>query len=107
MLRVSGNAVCQASLEVRPDEFIGIELRRISREVKGFDSRIAFKELFDELCPVKRASVPEKDDGSFEVTAKMSEELSDLFGPNVPVGIKAGVESQTLSLWRDRDCGNG
>jgi len=107
VFKVSGDAVCQISFEVCPDKFIGIKLRRISREVKGLDSRTASKESFDELGPVERASVPEKDEGALEVTRKVSEELPDLSGPNVPVGVKARVESKTFSLGRDCDGGDG
>lgn len=107
MLKVSGNAVGQIPFEVGPDKFIGIKLGRISREVKGLDSRIAPKESFDELGPVDRASVPEKNDLAFEVAAKVSEELPDLSGSNVLVGIKARVESETFPLGRDRNGRDG
>ena len=100
MLKVSGNAVGQISFEVCPDKFIGIKLRGIPREVKSLDSRIASKESFDELGSVDRASVPEKDDRAFEVPTKVLEELPDLSGSNVFVGIKARVESKTFRLQR-------
>jgi len=106
MLKVSGNAVCQSSFEVCPDKFIGVKLRRISGKVKGLDLRIASKESFDDLGPVERASVPEKNDLAFEVATKVPEELPDLSGSNVFVGIKARVESKTFSLGRDRDGGD-
>ena len=106
MLKVAGNAVGQTSLEVRPDQFIGIKLRGVSWEVNGVESRTAAQEAFDELGSVERASIPEKNDRSSEMAAKMPEEPSNLFGPDVPVGIKARVEPKTLSLWRDRDGGD-
>lgn len=107
MFKVSGDAVCQISLEVCPDKFIGIKLRRVSWEVKGMDSRTTFKESLDELGSVGRASVPEKNDRPLEVARQMSEELSDLFGPDVLIGIKPRVESKPFSFWRDRDGRNG
>ena len=61
MLKVFGNAVGKTSLEVCPNKFIGVEFRRVSREVKGLDSRIASKELPNESGAVDRTSVPEKD----------------------------------------------
>ena len=106
VLKVSGNAVGQTSLEVGPDKLVGVKLRRISREVNGVDSRIVSQVLFDELGPVERAPVPEKHDGPSEVATKVPEEVSDLFGPNVLVGIKARVESKPFSLGRDRDGGD-
>ena len=107
MLKVFGNAVCQTSFEIGPDKFIRVKLRRISREVKGLDSRIASKEFSDKLGPVDRASVPKEKDRTFEVLAKVSEKRTDLPGPNVQVGVKACVESKTFSLGRDRDGGDG
>lgn len=107
MLKVFRDAVCQASLEVCPDKFIGIKLRRVSWEVKGMDSRATFKESLDELGSVDRASIPEKNDRPLEVARQMPEELSDLFGPNVLIGIKPRVKSEPFSFWRDRDGGDG
>lgn len=107
MLKAFGNAVGQSSFEICPDKFIGVKLRRISREVNGLDSRTASKELLGELGSVERASVPEKDDRAFEVATKVSEELPDLSGPNVLPGIKARVESKAFSFGRDRNGGDG
>lgn len=101
---VSWNAVGQTSLEVCPDKFIGVKFRRVSWEVKGMDSRTASKESLDEFCLVDGASIPEEDDRAFEAAAKMSEEVSDLFGSNVFVGIKPRIESKSFSSWGD---GNG
>ena len=109
MLKVFRYAVCQSSFEVCPDKFVGVKFRRVSREVKVMDSRIFSKEFMDKLCLMERTSVPEKNDGAFEVTAKMPEELSDLSCSNVLVGIKPRVEPEPLSLGRDcngRDSGD-
>lgn len=100
MLKVFRDAVCQSPLEICPDKFVGIKLRCVSRKVKRVDSRMFSKEFMNEFGSVERASVPEKNDGAFEVTAKMPEELSDLSCSNVFVGIKPSVESKPLSLRR-------
>lgn len=107
VFKVSGDAIGQAPLEVRPDPFIGIELRGVSREVKGLDSWIASKEFLGELGLMERAAVPEKDERSSEVAREVPEELPDLFAPKVLVGVKACVEAKPLSLRRDRDGGDG
>ena len=107
VLKVSGNAVCQTSLEVCPNKFIGVKLRRISRKVKGLDARIASKEFLGELGLVERAAVPEKDKRSLEVTREMPKELSDLFAPKVFVGMEARVESKSFPLRRDGDGRDG
>lgn len=107
MLKVFGDAVGQTPFEVCPDEFVGVELGRIPREVKGLDPRMTFEELLDESGTVKRAPVPKEDDRPFEVTGKVAEELLDLFGPDVPVGMEARVEPKPSSLGRDGDGGDG
>lgn len=106
MLKVFGDAVCQSSLEVCPDKFIRIKLRCVSWKVKGIDSRAASKESLDEFGSVDGASVPEKNNRAFEVATKMPEELSDLFGPDVLIGIKTCVEPKPFSFWRDCDSGD-
>ena len=106
MLNVVGNAVCQSSLEICPDKFIWVKLRRVSREVKGVDSRTTSKESLDELGLVDGASVPEENNGAFEAATKMPEKVSDLSGPNVFIGIKPRVESKSFSFWRDCDGGD-
>ena len=102
MPKVFGDTVCQRSLEVCPDEFIGVKFRGISRKVDGLDSRASSKEFLDELGPMDRASIPEKDDGSSKAPHQMLEELFNLFSPDVP-GVKACVESKAASFGRDRN----
>lgn len=103
MFKVSGNAVGKSLLEIGPDKFIRIKLRRISWEVKGFDSRTASKESLDKSGSVKGASVPEKDDRTFEMPTELLEKLSDLFGSNILVSVEACVESKAFSFGRDGD----
>ena len=107
MLKVSGNAVGQVSLEVCPNPFIGIKLRRISGEMNGVDSRITSKESLRELSGVERAAVPEEDKRTSDLAGKTPEEVPDLLTPDVLVGIKAGAEAETFSLGRDRNGGDG
>ena len=107
MFKVLRNAVCQSPFEICPDKFIGVKLRRISRKVKGVDSRTTFKKSLDELGSVNGASVPEKNDRPSEVARQMSEELSDLLSSDVLIGIKPRIESESFSFWRDRDGRDG
>ena len=100
---VSGNAVGETTLKIRPDELIGVKLRRISGEVKGMESRIASKEFSDKFGAVEWAPVPEKDDRAWEVVGEMTEKLSNLFGSDVLVGMEACVEPKTFSFGRNSD----
>lgn len=106
MLKVSGNAVCQVSLEVCPDKFIRVELRRISREVKGFDPWMVFKESSDALGSVNRASVPKEEDQSPEMPMKKSEELLNLLGSDVLADMETCAEPEASSLGRDGNRGD-
>ena len=101
---ISWDTVCQVSLEVCPDKFIGVKLRRVSGEVKGVESRVFSKELFDKFGPVERASVPEENDRPSDAATKVPKKLPDLFSSDV-FGVKARVESEPLSL--GRDCNSG
>lgn len=105
--KVFRDAVGQASFEIVPDKFIGVKLRRISGEVKGLDSRKASKEMFDEFGPMKRASVPEEKNPASEVSGKVAEEMANLFGSDVFVGMEACVEPETFSFGRDRNGRDG
>lgn len=107
MAKVFGDTVCDASFEMIPNQFVGVKFRRVSREVKGLDPRILFKDLPDKLSPVERAFVPEKEDFSGKVAPQVPDKLSDLRGSNVFVGVKTGVKSETFSFGRDGDGGNG
>lgn len=107
MFEVSGGTVGKATLEIGPDEFVGVELGGVSRKIVGVDAGIAFEEFLGELGLVERAAVPEKNDPSREMPRKMSEKLPDLFALKISVGIEARVESEVPPSWRDsdgRDC---
>lgn len=103
MFKVSGDTVGKATFEVCPDEFVGIELRGVSRKMVRVDSWIVPKERLSELGLVERAAVPEKDDRSREMPRKMSEKLPDLFALKISVGIEARVESEAFPFRRDGD----
>ncbi len=106
MLKVFRDAVCQSSLEVCPDKFIGIKLRCVSWKVEWMDSRVASKESLDEFGSVDWTSVPEKNNRASNVATKMPKELPDLFSTDVLIGIKTCAESKPFSFWRDCDSGD-
>lgn len=107
MPQVVGDTVCDAPLEMIPNQFIGVKLGRVSWEVKGLDSRIAFKDLPNELGSVERAFVPEKKELAGKVAPQVPDKFSDLRGSNVFVSVKAGVKSETFSFGRDADGRDG
>jgi hypothetical protein len=102
MPKVFGNAVCDASFEVVPNKFVGVKLRRVSREVKGLDARNPFKDLSDKLGPVERAFVPENEELAGKVTSQVLNKFSDLRGTDV-FAVETGVKSEPFSFGRDAD----
>jgi len=102
MPKVFGNTVGNTSFEMVPNKFVGVKLRRVSWEVKGLDSRIASKNLPDELGSVDRAFVPEKEEFAGKVTSQVSNKFSDLRGSNV-FAVETGVKSEAFSFGRDAD----
>jgi hypothetical protein len=73
------------SLVPRPGPFDGIELRGVGRQP---DEREPVCLLGDELAgcdaSVRIDAIPDDDDGSGQVLAKLFEELDDVFGTNGP-----------------------
>jgi len=106
MFGVVRDAVCQASLKITPDELIGVKLWRISREVKGLYSGMSLKELLNDPGTVDGTPVPEQDNGAPEMTTKVAEELPDLLGSDVSIGIKARKEPESFSSRGDSDGGD-
>jgi hypothetical protein len=94
---VSGNAVRGRALEAGPDEFGRIKFRGVRREAKRSDSPIGPDKALDTARLVDGASVPEKNESTFKVPEKMLEESHGLGSSDVPLDIKANVESKMFS----------
>ena len=58
MLQISRVAVGHRSLEVVPDEFIGVEFGRVTREPVGMQTRVSSEELPDFRPLVVVAAIP-------------------------------------------------
>ena len=107
MPKIFGDTVCDTSLEMIPNQFVRVKLGRVSREVKGLDSGILFKDLPYKLGSVDRAFVPEKEELAGKVTSKLPDKVSHLRGSNVFVRVEASVKSEAFSFGRDADRRDG
>ena len=89
-----------------PNPFIGIQVRRIGRELIGFDTPVTAQELLHQSGSVVDVDpVPDDAQWSLELTGKKPKEVHDILCLYVPVvGQQLEVEPQPISTWADRDC---
>jgi len=72
-------AVGHCSLEVIPDEFVGVEFRRIPREAMRMQTPMSAEELPDRRPLMVVAAIPQQDYVAAQVFGQLPEE-SDYFG---------------------------
>jgi len=104
MVRVKGTTVGEFSFGERPDTFIGIELRSVSRKVLDVPAPVPAEELLPRCPVVGGGIVQQNDDRTPQVAQPLAEEETHFFLPDV-VEVKQRVEAEVLSLGADRDCG--
>jgi hypothetical protein len=112
VVRIGRGEVRQASvLGVAPYRFVGIELRRVGRELRSDDSRVFAEKVPDYSCSlVNVASVPDDRHWPTQVTTKKLEKLDDVLSSYVLV-VWHQLEVQTKAVSHraqgDRtDCGD-
>jgi hypothetical protein len=72
-----GTAIGQGSLEVRPDELVGIQFRRVAGEALDVQARILRQEGAHVWALVDGAAVPDHDDVFPEVPQQQAQEDRD------------------------------
>lgn len=102
MSQVPWVAVGYRSLEVVPDEFVGVEFGRIAREPVGVQTWMSSDELPDHRSLVVVTTVPQQNYMAAQVFEQLPEE-GDHFGrPDVLLQMESGVEGEVLALRRYR-----
>ena len=104
--KIMSLAIGEPLLGQLPDAFIGVELRRISREALQVEPRGASAKLTDELASMGIPAVPQDDDVPRELPEQSSQEvagleLSDVFRVELKVKVEA------LAAGRNRNSRDG
>ena len=99
-------AVGEASLEMIPDLFVGVEFWRIGGEAFDMESGMASPQSVKRGSLVNGTAVPDQDDVSAEMPQQQSQERFDLEVRDV-VEVQMAVESEALSSGTDTDRGDG
>ena len=70
--------VRQLALCLRPDELIGIELRRVAWKAVDLDPATALEKCSDVPTPMNLAAIPQQEDLTSEVTEQLAKKHDDL-----------------------------
>jgi len=101
LIPIERAAVGQVALGQRPNAFVGVEFRGVSREVLDVQARVPVPELVQ-----RRGGIVEQDeDGTAQVAQQFPEKQTDFFLADI-VEEKQIVEPQVLSPGADRDAGD-
>ena len=99
-------AVCEFSLEVAPDELIGVQLGRIAGEALDVDTRMAAQEVNEFRSLVDAGSIPEDDHVPAKMTQQVLQEVRDLRLADVLL-VEMDVETDSSARRAYGDCGDG
>src|SRR5438105_14368682 len=75
-----------AVLKVAPEQFHGIEVRRVWRKPEAVAARMSRQPGSDECVLVRAPTIPDQDEGPAHVTGEMAKKPSHLGAPNVETG---------------------
>lgn len=98
-------AVGQLALGERPDVLVGIDLRRVGREVLDMESRMTPSQLTQGIALVGRGVVEDHDHVPGQVSQQQAQELADLELPDVGQ-MQAVEEAQVLAPRAHRNTGD-
>jgi hypothetical protein len=84
--------VRQLAFRLRPDEFIGIEFRRVARQAVGLDTGRAAEKGLDVPTPMNVPAVPQQDNLPSERTEQLAEKRDDL-------GARGAIRAASTAQW--------
>ena len=96
-LQFVGPAVGERLFRESPDAFVGVQLRRVGREVDQVEAWEASAHLADSVALVDARVVPDDDHVATQVAKEMREEFADLVVTDVS-GIDSEVQAHALSF---------
>lgn len=80
---VVGTPVRQLGFRARPDPFVGIELRRVGREIGQAESWVLLEAGSHDRPAVNGAVVPDDDDGTSQMTQQGAQEVTRVRCPEI------------------------
>lgn len=107
MIQVSRDTVGQGPFQLRPDEFVRVQLRRVARKALHVQPPVMAQELPDRNASVDRAAVPQQGHRPFQMAQQVFQKTDNLVASNVFVRIQLHVKSQTSPPGRHADSRNG
>jgi hypothetical protein len=97
--------VRQLAFRLRPDELVGIELRRVARKAVRLYPGMAAEKGLDVPTPMDLPAVPPHDNLASEMTEQLAEKRDDLGARDV-VYVKIEVQSDSTATRRHGECGD-
>jgi hypothetical protein len=99
-------AVRELGLEVIPDLFVGIEVRRVGWEAFDMEPWVTLEKMFECRTPVNTPAIPEDHDVTTQMTQQELEEGGDLDVSDVGE-VEVAIETKALALRADGHRGDG
>mgnify|MGYP001558010148 CR=1 FL=1 len=107
MRRIIRRAVGHGSLEIIPDELIGVELRSIAREKVRVQAMVSVQKLFGWSPFVRRPPIPEQDHGAAQMFEQLPEEPGHFRRSDILIAMESGVEGDAPPAGRNADGRDG
>lgn len=101
MQNMLGNTVSRMVFKIRPDELIGIELRRIRRKRISDNTAMTLEESFNSGCPVNHASVPKENKAFPKMSKQKLQETDNFLMANVAIRMETDIQVDMPSVSRD------
>lgn len=103
MRQIGRNRVRDGTLEIGPNELVGVEFGRIARETMKAQARSRAQEFLHEDAAMLVDVVPDDEDRSAQALEQQAQESNDIGRADVPVAKKPGVERDPSLFGLDTD----
>ena len=98
---VGGKVRQPAVLQVAPQQFHGVEVRRVGRKPDDVAARVHGQPSLHERVLVRATAIPQQDKGPAHVTREMPEEAEDLRAANIAARVQGQGEGDLAATRRD------
>ena len=105
MVEILRGAVDHGTLEMVPDELVGIELGCVAREALRLQARVLRQEEPDGDSAMRAIAVPQEDNRPADVPEQLPEELDDFEEADILIVMETGMEMYAPTMWRHGEHG--